>query len=1017
MNSDFIPQHLEDQMQLLAEMIENSAEAIIARGSDGKFICWNSGAEKLFGFSKQEALGKTAADIKFILLSPSEISNIENKIQEFGSWKSERTFFNKNGNKFLGAATGNKVSSKNGGEDYFYFIIKDISNHIKLEANLQRNNEELELLLKFRTEELRKAEEYYHSLFENNPMPMWVIDAETFKFLDVNQCAIQQYGYSREEFLSMTALDIREEADKPSFINLYRGLDTGSKIINRGVWKHKIKDGSIIYVEITAQNLNYHGVSARLILANNITEKYIAEEKLIANEKRFKSLIENSYDGFSMVDEKHNIIYRSPSAARIIGWSDEEIIQSESISFIHPDDKNHLHNINNELVKNPGKTYHIEYRMLHKDGHYIDVEGTVTNFLNDKNINAIVINFHDVTERKLKEAQIQASEIRFRSLIENSSDAFTMFDESLNIIFRSQSSERITGWRNDEVSQLNILQGIHPDDFKNIYRTILDIKRGKFKSCNVEFRLKHKNGNFIYINGYISNLLKDENVKAIIFNFQDVTDRKIIETKIQTSEVRFRSLIENSYDAFTMFDGSLNILYRSQSAERITGFSNEEMQNINIIDNIFPDDLNYAKHLINDVILNDGKSSKIEFRIKHKNGHFIYVEGFITNLLKKENVNAIVFNFQDVTDRKTIEAKIQASEIRFRSLIENSKDVFVMFDKSFNIIYRSPSAYRVTGFTDNDLLGKNGIVNVHPDDVAEIKLVIDDLLNCPGKMVKVLFRNKHKDANYINIEGVITNLLNDDNVNAIVFSFQDVTEVIKAEQERNKMNDEIIKRSKRLEQFAYIISHNLRLPVANILGIADYLKGNIVEEDRANMVDFLSSATVQLDEVIKDLNNILQIQSQIAEYKEVVSMSKLVADIKSSIKMLLHNYHVTIDLDFTAKDDITTIKSYLYSIFYNLISNSVKYRKLDVPLVISLRSKVVQDKLIITVKDNGLGFNYKQNAEKIFGLYKRFHPEIEGKGIGLFLVKTQVETLDGTISVSSELGQGTEFTIEFPLIN
>ncbi len=765
MSHENIPSNLEDKILLLAEMIENSSEAIIAHGPDKKLICWNLGAEKLFGYSKHEALGQYVSDLKFTILTATEITSIENQIQEFGSWKSERTFFHKNGIPFWGAVTGNKLSSKNGGEDYFYFIIKDISNHIKLEANLQRNNDELELLLKFRTEELHKTEEYYRSVFENNPMPMWVIDIETFKFLDVNQCAIQQYGYSREEFLSMTALDIREEDDKEKFKNLYRGLDTGSKTINRGVWKHKIKDGSIIYVEITAQNLEYHGVAARLILANNITEKYMAEEKLIVNEKRFKSLIENSHD------------------------------------------------------------------------------------------------------------------------------AFTMFDEKLNIIYRSQSSERITGWPNNEVIGLNFISGIHPDDFKSTYRKILEIKNTPFKSSILEFRLKHKNGNFICVNGFVSNLMNDENVKAIVFNFQDVTDRKISEEKLQ------------------------------------------------------------------------------------------------------------------------------ASEVRFRSLIENSKDVFVMFDKSFNIIYRSPSANRVTGFSDSDLLGANGMINVHPDDLAEAKVILVDLLANPGKKIRILYRNKHKDGHYINIDGVMTNLLNDASVNAIVFSFQDVTDVIKAEKERNRMNDEIIKRSKRLEQFAYIISHNLRLPVANILGIADYLKGDITDDDCANMVDFLSSATVKLDEVIKDLNNILQIQSQIAEYKEVVSMSKLVADIESSIKMLLHNYHVTINIDFEAKDEITTIKSYLYSIFYNLISNSVKYRKLDEPLVISLRSKVVQDKLIITVKDNGLGFNYKQNAEKIFGLYKRFHPEIEGKGIGLFLVKTQVESLDGTISVSSELGLGTEFTMEFPLSN
>jgi signal transduction histidine kinase len=103
----------------------------------------------------------------------------------------------------------------------------------------------------------------------------------------------------------------------------------------------------------------------------------------------------------------------------------------------------------------------------------------------------------------------------------------------------------------------------------------------------------------------------------------------------------------------------------------------------------------------------------------------------------------------------------------------------------------------------------------------------------------------------------------------------------------------------------------------------------------------------------------------------------------------------------------------LYSIFYNLIHNSIKYRQPGLPCVIQIRSRLLKEGVQLVFKDNGIGIDLKKRGEQVFGLYKRFHPAIEGKGMGLFMVKTQVEALGGKISISSEPNKGTEFTIEF----
>src|SRR5690606_20273407 len=148
--------------------------------------------------------------------------------------------------------------------------------------------------------------------------------------------------------------------------------------------------------------------------------------------------------------------------------------------------------------------------------------------------------------------------------------------------------------------------------------------------------------------------------------------------------------------------------------------------------------------------------------------------------------------------------------------------------------------------------------------------------------------------------------------------------------------------------------------------------------------------------------------------KEHIQFSTLVSDIQESIKNVLEKEQVQFTLDFSKLDLMFTIKSYMYSIFYNLISNSIKYRRQEVPLEIYVESDFVDNRLMLTFKDNGMGIDLDRNGNDLFGLYTRFHKDkAEGKGMGLHMVKVQVENLGGTINVKSTVNQGTEFTIVF----
>ena len=167
-----------------------------------------------------------------------------------------------------------------------------------------------------------------------------------------------------------------------------------------------------------------------------------------------------------------------------------------------------------------------------------------------------------------------------------------------------------------------------------------------------------------------------------------------------------------------------------------------------------------------------------------------------------------------------------------------------------------------------------------------------------------------------------------------------------------------------------------------------------------------------LDNVLKDLNIILQVKHDINDKKEQISFSTIVNEISVSIAQLIEKDKVTIIQNFTAINEIHSQRAFVYSIFYNLIINSVKYAQPNLPAKIEITSEYKNGKTVLTFKDNGLGIDLNKNSNKVFGLYNRFHRHLEGKGMGMFMTKTQVEALGGTIKIESEPLKGTIITIE-----
>jgi signal transduction histidine kinase len=224
-----------------------------------------------------------------------------------------------------------------------------------------------------------------------------------------------------------------------------------------------------------------------------------------------------------------------------------------------------------------------------------------------------------------------------------------------------------------------------------------------------------------------------------------------------------------------------------------------------------------------------------------------------------------------------------------------------------------------------------------------------------------------------------------------------------------KTNEALVKRNNDLMQFSYTLSHNLRGPVARLLGLTNLAKRTSIHDD---INELISKSAQDLDEVLRDLGQILDMGTEIYAVKENVSLphewSRAVRLLEDKI-----SDETIIEVNFDQPTTIWGVKAMVQSVFYNLLSNALKYKSPERRLHIQVKSLRKSNALIIEFSDNGIGIDLDSYGKDIFKLYKRFHESTHGKGVGLYLVKMQVESMNGNITVQSKVNIGTTFRMNF----
>jgi PAS domain S-box-containing protein len=328
------------------------------------------------------------------------------------------------------------------------------------------------------TELFREPEKNYINLFTLSPQPMWVYNVKTLEFLDVNDAAVRHYGYTREEFLSMTIREIRPPQEMHALDKALDIARTNSPTSTSGIFRHQKKNGEIIDVQIQSNFLDFLDGNAELVLIHDITsilrsehEVQQSKEELLKSERRFKALVQEGSELTAILNIEGVFQFVSENYRNIIGHEPEDLLGKNVLEFIHPDDHTRIQGLLGCILTL--KQIRIDaFRFRNGDGEWRWVTTTATNLLDDPSVLGIVVNSRDVTDSINQSIELKLSIERYKLILKASDEAFCDWDIENDIVDWGSGFHDIFGYDLSLYNNTLLSDNIHEDDKERVKKEV-----------------------------------------------------------------------------------------------------------------------------------------------------------------------------------------------------------------------------------------------------------------------------------------------------------------------------------------------------------------------------------------------------------------------------------------------------------------------------------------------------------------------------------------------------------------
>lgn len=497
----------------------------------------------------------------------------------------------------------------------------------------------------------------------------------------------------------------------------------------------------------------------------------------------------------------------------------------------------------------------------------------------------------------------------------------------------------------------------------------------------------------------------DNEVNRIYGTFRDITLKEERMIALESAAEKFSSVFSSANDAIIIIDTETGYITDCNNRTyELTGYNDTELIGFH-----------------NSMLFPINNKEEIQFYLKNKiklNTYFIK-ETFIKTKSKTiipvqvasgkkfviDNQSYLVCFFRNITKKKEIEENLSLLSL----VASETTDSIIITDSEGKAIWANQAYMTLTDLKLDEIIGQvpNYFSIGFETNMEKIKKIQKALKN--KQETKVVFQNYNKRKEKYWLELNITPVFDHDGIcRKFVGIGRDITVAKEKEIELKNILEVTSQQNNKLLNFAHIVSHNIRSHTSNLTMVLDIIENTDDAVEKLSFIDMFKEGTEKLSETIEYLNEVITIQKNI-------NIKKTKINLKGEIEKTASSFINQIKIVHTIPENLTlnVIPAYLDNIVLNLLTNAIKYKSPERTPLLEISHETKKGFYIISFKDNGLGINIERNKHKLFGMYKTFHGNEDAKGIGLFIVKNQIEAMKGKIEVESKEGLGSTFKLYF----
>jgi PAS domain S-box-containing protein len=810
-------------------------------------------------------------------------------------------------------------------------------------------------------------------------------------------------GYTPEEMAGRSCFDIvlpeDQELARRAIANGFAGVPTIIEV------KVRRKDGSWFWSEIRCKSIVApDGKPVLIANSRNVDER--RQELLRRSEQYYESLLSGSSDLIAVIDQSWTVRFVSNSVQRMFGYSPEEALGKQAISFVHQSD---VALVSERLSKVNEDPYQLtELRLRRRDGTWCECEGSGAPITGPEGEALIFISIRDITERKQAERELREAHEYTRGLIESSIDAMVMVDTKGLITDCNEQLAKLT-----EVSKKFLLTSPFDGHFvdcaaaQEVIRTVF----AKGSISDADLQLKSASGKTIDVSFNASLSYRAGKVFGFFGVARDVTQERATQRILREEREYSRGLVQSSPDPLMVCDGNLTLSDVNERTLELSGYTREEL-----IGNHLPllfDDAEAAAEALTRA-LDEGRAH-CEFSLLTKSAAEIPVSVNASSFSGPEGVTGrIVVALRDISEDK----RVQRTNLLLASVVEASAEaIFSINLPKLNISSWNPGATRLFGYTTDEAVGRNTNLLVPLERRTELAQRFRRLRqDRKGEQYETVCLRK--GGTPVDVAVTLAPILNDAGaVIAVAVTMQDITDRHHMEAELTKARDAAMEAVRIKSEFLANVSHEIRTPLNSIIGLAGLLLDTPLGPEQ---LEFVTDVRDSGDTLLGLVNNILDF-SKMSSGK--LSLEDIDFDlnnvIEEAIDLIVRQAHrkrleLTVAIDPEVPRELRGDPGRLRQILLNLLSNAIKFTERgEIDLAVSKISEDPHEAVLrFEVRDTGIGIAPEKQSllfqpfTQLDGSTTRHYG---GTGLGLSIARELVEAMQGTIPVSSRLGEGSTF--------